>query len=122
MLIGAAIGCFTFGALSIRETDTDDLLSAPVEAMLLGAAFALASLPKRWALVARAAIPMPTFFLYLTVFLGKNPPLPYGAAFTAAGIYAILFTAFSAYLADRPRRLKLHSRRPRLPQRTSPRP
>jgi hypothetical protein len=119
LLMGAATFCFTLGALSIRVTDTDDLLPAPIEAALLGAAFAMAALPKRWAVFARAAIPMPTLFLYLSVFLGKDPPLPFAAAFAAAGVYAMLLTAFSAYIADRPRRLRLHARRSRAPRRSA---
>ncbi len=72
LLSGTAIAAFTFGALSERIADRNDLLSDPLEAALLGFAFALGAFPRRWAVAARALIFVPTFFLYLTVFLGKN--------------------------------------------------
>src|SRR5260221_8606722 len=65
LLVGAAVAAFTLGALSRRVTDRDDLLPDPAEATLIGLAFAFASAPRRWAIAARAAIPVPTFFLYL---------------------------------------------------------
>lgn len=110
LLSGAGVAAFTFGALSQRITDRNDLMSDPLEAMLLGLAFALASFPRKWAIIARCMIFVPSFFLYLSILLGKNPPLPYGGAFAAAGFYAFFFTALSAYLAERPRLLRLHTR------------
>jgi hypothetical protein len=111
LLSGTAIAAFTFGALSERIADRNDLLSDPLEAALLGFAFALGAFPRRWAVAARALIFVPTFFLYLTVFLGKTQPLPFGGAFAAAGFYAFFFTALAAYFSERPRLLKLRSQR-----------
>jgi hypothetical protein len=112
LLVGAAVGAFTLGALSRRVTDRDDVLPDPAEAALIGIAFALAATPRRWAIVARAAIPVPTFFLYLSVFLGKSPPLAYGGAFAAACCYALFLTALSTYFAERPRPLRVDGARP----------
>ena len=111
LLVGAAVGAFTLGALSRRVTDRDDLLPDPAEAALIGIFFALASTPRSWAIVARAAIPVPTFFLYLSVFLGKSPPLAFGGAFATACCYALFLTALSAYFAERPRPLRVDGAR-----------
>jgi hypothetical protein len=111
MLLGATIAAFTLGALSRRVTDNDDLLPAPAEAAILGAVFAIASFPRPWAIVARAAVPVPTFFVFLSVLAGRTPPLPFGIAFTSALCYALFFTALSSYFAERPRILRLQSRR-----------
>lgn len=112
IVLGVVIATFTYGALDARviAEERNDLLPQWLEAVLLGAVFALASLPVRSAVLARAAIPIPTFFLYLTVFLGKDPPLPYAAAFPIAIIYAGALTGLSAFLAERPERSKLGSR------------
>ncbi|HZS85588.1 MAG TPA: hypothetical protein VFA50_22150 [Stellaceae bacterium] len=111
LLFGLGVAAFTYGALAQRVTDRNDLLPDPIEAVLLGAAFALASFPRKWAIIARAVLLVPTFLLYLTVFLGKSPALPFAAAFTVAGGYAFFLTALSAHFAERPRRLKLPGRR-----------
>lgn len=101
-LFGLGFAAFTWGALDQRISDTEDLLSAHVEAILLGLAFALASVPRGWALFARAALPVPVFFLYLSVLLGRNPPLPFYAAFAIAGCYSLFFTALAAHFSERP--------------------
>jgi hypothetical protein len=119
LLSGIAIAAFTFGALSERIADRDDLLSDPLEAALLGIAFALGAFPRRWAVFARALIFVPTFFLYLSVFLGKTQPLPFGGAFAGAGFYAFFFTALSAYFSERPRLLRLRSQRRQGPRPSS---
>jgi hypothetical protein len=111
--VGAAVAAFTLGALSRRVTDLDDLLPAPVEALILGTAFALASMPRRWAMVPRALLPVPTFFLYLSVLLGKLLPVPYWMAFIAAACCALLLTTLSAYFAERPRWIRLGQARDR---------
>ena len=116
LLSGTAVAAFSFGALSERIADRNDLLSDPLEAGLLGFAFALGAFPRRWAVFARAFILVPTFFLYLSVFLGKTEPLPFGGAFASAGFYALFFTALSAYFSERPRSLRLRS-----PRRQGPR-
>ena len=112
-VLGAIVAAYTYGALGerVNPADWNDLLPAWVEAIALGAVFATASLPIPGVITARAIIPVPTFLLYLTVFLGKNPPLPYGAAFLLALTYAGALTVLSAYLADRPGRSRLGSRR-----------
>lgn len=112
VLLGLAVWGFTLGALEQRALaeDQNDLLPVPLEALLLGTAFVIGSLPVGWSVVGRILLPVPTFFLYLTVFLGKNPPLPFYAAFALSGIYAAALTAMSRYLADRPGRSVLGSR------------
>jgi hypothetical protein len=83
----------------------------PLEALLLGAAFAVGSLPVAWSVIGRIMLPVPSFLLYLTVLIGKNPPLPFYAAFALAGVYSAALTALARHLADRPTRSMLGSRR-----------
>jgi hypothetical protein len=118
VLLGLAVWGFTLGALEQRvlAEEQNDLLPVPLEALLLGAAFIVGSLPVGWSIVGRILLPVPTFFLYLTVFLGKSPPLPYYAAFILSGIYAAGLTTLSRYLADRPGRAMLGSRGPDVPE------
>ncbi|HET7594290.1 MAG TPA: hypothetical protein VFK49_02490 [Stellaceae bacterium] len=110
--LGIVVAAYTYGALAERTDpeEWNDLLPQWLEALVLGTMFAAASLPIAGAILARAIIPVPTFLLYLTVLLGKNPPLPYAAAFLMALIYAGALTALSTYLAQRPERSKLGSR------------
>jgi len=113
VMLGAIVAAYTYGALAERviAEDRNDLLPQWSEALLLGAAFAVGSLPVRWSIIGRAIIPVPTLFLYLSVFLGKNPPLPFTAAFIMALIYAGALTTLTAYLADPAGRGRLGSRR-----------
>jgi hypothetical protein len=112
-VLGAVVAAYTYGALAERVVakDWNDLLPQWLEAAVLGTVFAVASLPIAGAIAARAIIPVPTFLLYLTVLLGKNPPLPYYAALPLAITYAGALTVLSAYLAERPERPRLGSRR-----------
>ena len=98
---GVGVAGFTYGALELRITDRDDLLPSSLEAIIVGLAFALASAPVSWAIAARAVLIVPTFFLYLSVFLGKPAPLPFFAGFVMAGLYALLLTALSSYFSER---------------------
>ncbi|HEX6842037.1 MAG TPA: hypothetical protein VF113_10920 [Stellaceae bacterium] len=111
--LGTVVAAYTYGALGQRvdPAEWNDLLPQWLEAAALGAIFAVASLPIAGAIIARAVVPVPTFVLYLTVLLGKNPPLPYAAAFVMALLHAAALTALSTYLAQRPERSKLGSRR-----------
>jgi hypothetical protein len=102
-VVGAGVAGFTYGALELRISDLDDLLPNSIEAMIVGLAFALASAPAGWAIIARAVLIVPIFFLYLSIFLGKPTPLPYFAAFIMAGLYALVLTALSSFLAERGR-------------------
>jgi hypothetical protein len=113
VLLGIVVAGYTYGALAERviAEERNDLLPQWVEALVLGTVFALACLPIRSAILARAAIPVPTFFLYLTSLLGKEPPLPFYAAFVVAIAYAGALTALATYLSERPERSKLGSRR-----------
>lgn len=110
--LGTVVAAYTYGALGERvdPAEWNDLLPQWLEAAALGTIFAVASLPIAGAIIARAVVPVPTFVLYLTVLLGKNPPLPYAAAFIMALLYAGALTALSTYLAQRPERSKLGSR------------
>jgi len=111
VLLGAVVGAYTLGALNERviPEDENDLLPVPWEALIIGAAFTLASLPTAWAVVGRVLIPVPAFYIFLTVLLGKDPPLPFYVAFVVAGLYSALLTALSRDLAERPTRPKLGS-------------
>jgi len=112
-LLGIVVAAYTYGALQERvlAEDTNDLLPPVIEALLLGAAFAVGCLPVGWSIIGRALLPVPTLFLYLTVFLGKAPPLPFYPAFVLALVYAGALTTLAAYLADRPERARLGSSR-----------
>jgi hypothetical protein len=110
VVLGLVVAAYTYGALAERVDDRNDLLPQWLEAALLGLVFALASLPVASAILARAAIPLPTFLLYLTALVGKNPPLPFYAAFAVALAYAAALTALSAFLSLRPERSRLGSR------------
>jgi hypothetical protein len=114
LLLGGVVAAFTLGALSERviAEDQNDLLPVPLEALLLGAAFAVGSLPVGWSILGRILLPVPTFFLYLTILIGKSAPLPFYAAFTLAGLYSTALTALARHLADRPAHSILGSRSP----------
>jgi hypothetical protein len=112
VLLGLVVWGFTLGALEQRVVteDQNDLLPVPLEAFLLGAAFVAGSLPAAWSVIGRVLLPVPSFFLFLTVFLGKSPPLPFYAAFALSGVYAAALATLARYLADRPGRALLGSR------------
>jgi hypothetical protein len=112
VLLGSVLAAYTLGALDQRviTEDQNDLLPAPLEALLLGAAFAMGSLPVAWSIIGRILLPMPTFFLYFTVLIGKDAPLPFYAAFSMAVVYSAALTALARQLADRPTRPALGSR------------
>jgi hypothetical protein len=115
VLLGSIVGAYTLGALNERviPEDENDLLPVPWEALIIGAAFTLASLPTAWSIVGRVLIPVPAFYIFLTVLLGKDPPLPFYVAFVVAGLYSAALTALSRDLAERPTRPKLGSLHPR---------
>jgi hypothetical protein len=114
LLLGGVVAAYTLGALSQRviAEDQNDLLPVPLEALLLGAAFAVGSLPVGGSILGRILLPVPTFFLYLTVLIGKSAPLPFYAAFVVAGVYSTALTALARHLADRPAHSMLGSRSP----------
>jgi Na+-transporting NADH:ubiquinone oxidoreductase subunit NqrB len=114
VLLGCVLAAYTLGALGQRviTEDQNDLLPAPLEALLLGAAFAVGSLPVAWSIIGRILLPMPTFFLYFTVLIGKEAPLPFYAAFSMAVVYSAALTALARQLADHPTRPALGSRHP----------
>jgi hypothetical protein len=114
VLLGCIVGAYTLGALNERviPEDENDLLPVPWEALILGAAFTLASLPSAWSIVGRVLIPVPAFYIFLTVLLGKDPPLPFYVAFVVAGLHSAILTALSRDLAERPTRPKLGSSHP----------
>jgi energy-converting hydrogenase Eha subunit A len=114
LLLGGVVAAYTLGALGQRviAEDQNDLLPVPLEALLLGAAFAVGSLPVGWSILGRILLPVPIFFLYLTVLIGKSAPLPFYAAFAVAGVYSAALTALARHLADRPAHSMLGSRSP----------
>src|SRR5690349_648283 len=95
VLLGLVVWGFSLGALDSRviAQGDPDLLPVPLEAALLGLAFTVGALPVSWSVIGRVLLPVPTFFLYLAVFLGREPPMPYIAAFVLAGVYAAGLTA-----------------------------
>src|SRR5258707_6734403 len=101
LFFGIGVAAFTLGGLSQRGVDANDLLPNNVEAIILGLIFTLSSIPRGWSIVVRAALPVPTVLLYLTILLGKEQALPYYAAFTVAGCYALFFTGLSSYFAEK---------------------
>jgi hypothetical protein len=113
LLLGAIVAAYTYGALDATAgaEPRNDLLPQWAEALLLGGAFAVASLPVGWSILGRILIPIPTLSFYLSIFLGRNPPLPFTVAFLLALVYAGALTTLSAYLGDRPDRARLGSRR-----------
>ncbi len=115
VLLGCIVAAYTLGALNERviPEDENDLLPVTWEALILGAAFTLASLPTAWSIVGRVLIPVPAFYIFLTVLLGKDPPLPFYVAFVVAGLYSAILTAISRDLAERPPRPRLGSSRAR---------
>jgi hypothetical protein len=112
VLLGCIVFAYTLGALNMRviPEDENDVLPMPVEALVLALAFTVGSLPVPWSIIGRVIIPVPTFFLYLTVFLGKDPPLPFYVGFVISGLYSAVLMALSRHLADRPMRQLLGSR------------
>jgi hypothetical protein len=112
LLFGVIVWGFTLGALGERapEEVRRELLPPDIAALALGVAAAIGSLPVAWSVIGRIIIPVPTFFLYLTIFVEKEPPLPFYAAFALALCYAAALTGLSRYLADRPGRSVLGSR------------
>lgn len=112
VVLGTVVAAYTYGALDARviAEERNDLLPQWAEALLLGMAFAVASLPVGWSILGRILIPVPTLFLYLSVFVGKDPPLPFTAGFILALVYSAALTALSAYLGDRPDRRLFGSR------------
>jgi len=110
--LGIVVASYTYGALEERviAEDRNDLLPEWIEALLIGGAFAIGSLPVGWSILGRILIPIPVLFLYLSVFLGKDPPLPYGIAFTLALAYSGALTTLASYLATHPDRPKLGGR------------
>jgi len=114
VLLGSVVAAYTLGALNERviPEDENDLLPVTWEALILGGAFTLASLPTAWSIVGRVLIPVPAFYIFLTVLLGKDPPLPFYVAFVVAGIHSAILTALSRDLAERPTRPKLGSSHP----------
>ena len=103
-ILGLGLSAFIVGGLTERSgADQGDLLPQPVEALIIGVAFALAASPSRWAPVFRVLLPLPSFLIYLAILTGRRPPMPFGAAFLVSGLYALFITAYAAYLAERAR-------------------
>jgi hypothetical protein len=110
IVLGLVVAAYTYGALAERVGDPGDVLPPWLEAMLLGVFFSLASLPSRAAWAARILTLFSSFLLYLSVLTGKNPPLPFAAAFGVAIAYAAALFTLSAYLSEKPDRSRLGSR------------
>ena len=105
-ILGLGLTAFTIGGLTGggSAVDRGDLLPQPVEALIIGVTFALAAAPRWWASGFRLLMPLPTFLIYLEVLTSRQPPMPFQAAFFCAGIYSLILTAYTAYLAERGRR------------------
>lgn len=104
IIFGLGLAAFTLGGLAQR-IEPQDIVPAPIEAIVLGLVFALASMPRSWSILPRALLPLPTVLLFLEILTGRSPPMPFPVAFACAGVYALFLTAYSAYIAEqRPRR------------------
>jgi hypothetical protein len=79
-------------------------------ALALGIALTIGSLPVAWSIVGAIALPMPTLFVFLAVFLERQPPLPLYAAFALSLCYAAAVTVLARTLSDRPGRFLLGMR------------
>jgi len=112
VLLGLAVSAFTLGALGERapEWAADDPLPAGLVAALLGIAFTIGSLPVGWSIVGAIVLPVPAAFVFLTVFLERQPPLPFYAAFTLSLGYAAVLTVLARTLSERPGRFLLGTR------------
>jgi hypothetical protein len=106
LIFGAGLAAFTWGGLAIRPADQEDFFARPLEAVLIGIVFTLASFPGRWSMVPRLCMPLPTFLLYLAIFTGRVPPMPFLFAWFSAGASALFLTAYTAYLSSRSRRMR----------------
>ncbi len=81
LLLGFVVWAYTLGALNQRVVaeDTNDLLPVPLEALIMGVSFALASLPVAWSIVPRMIIPVPSlspFFSARSRHCPTTPPSP----------------------------------------------
>ncbi len=107
LILGVGLAAFALGGLSNVVADPQDVLPAPVEAMILGLIFSLAASPTRWAIVPRALLPFPAFLVFLVILTGRKPTLPFGVAFVCAWFYALALTGFTNYCAHRGLRSRL---------------
>jgi hypothetical protein len=106
-ILGAGLAAFTLGGLAVGDSiDQENLLPQPIEALIIGLVFALASAPHRWASVFRVLMPLPAFLLYLSILSGRSPAMPFGVCFVLALFYSLFLTAYTAYIAERSRALK----------------
>jgi hypothetical protein len=114
LLLGVVVSAYTLGALDTRTAAEvqNDPIPPGVAAAVLGIAFLIGSLPVAWSFVGRIILPVPTFFVFLTIFIEKEPPLPFYAAFALSICYAAALTVLSRHLADRPGRPMLGTRSP----------
>jgi len=101
LIFGFGLAVFTWGGLEARPADQEDFFARPLEALMIGIVFAMASLPTRWAVAPRLLMPLPTFLLYLAIFTGRQPPMPFVAAWFSAGAAALFLTAYTVYLSSR---------------------
>jgi hypothetical protein len=104
LILGIGVTVFTIGGLTAASNvDQGDLMPQPVEALIIGVIFMLSAVPRGWALAFRALMPLPTFLIYLRILTGRQPAMPFDAAFFCALVYSLFLTAYTAYLAERGR-------------------
>ncbi len=103
VISGAGLAAFVLGGLAQRVAAGFDPLPEPVEALLLGLLFVLASLPGRLAWLPRAILPLAGFAIFYAILAGKRPPVPFGVAVACAAGIAAFLAVYSVYLARRAR-------------------
>jgi len=100
-ILGAGLAAFILGGLSERPLDVQNPLVDLAEAVALGLIFALAAAARRWAILPRFVLVLPSFLVFLTILTDRRPPMPFFVSFMVAGFYALFITAFATAVAER---------------------
>jgi hypothetical protein len=100
-IIGAGLAAFILGGLSERPIAEQDPLTDLAQAVVIGLLFALAARARRWAILPRFVLVLPSFLIFLSILTDRHPPMPFIVAFAVAGFYALFITAFATAVAER---------------------
>jgi hypothetical protein len=100
-ILGAGLAAFILGGLSERTIEQQQPLTDLAQAAALGVIFALSARARRWAILPRFVLVLPSFLIFLTILTDRRPPMPFFVAFLVAGFYALFITAFATAVADR---------------------
>jgi hypothetical protein len=100
-ILGAGLAAFILGGLSERPFAQQDPVTDLAQAVVLGFLFALSARSRRWAILPRFILVLPSFLVFLTILTDRRPPMPFFVAFAVAGFYALFITAFATAVAER---------------------